>query len=66
LAALDGVLRQQPDYADAHWHLAGVLRDVGRESESQRHLRTFLALAPESPWATMARDRLTAVEPIVT
>jgi hypothetical protein len=43
-----------------------VLRDVGRESESQRHLRTFLALAPESPWATMARDRLTAVEPIVT
>ena len=66
LAALDGVLRQQPDYADAHWHMAGVLRDVGREVESQRHLRTFLALAPESPWAAMARERLASAEPIVT
>ena len=63
LAALDGVLRQQPDYADAHWHLAGVLHDVGREVESRRHLRTFLALAPESPWATTARERL-ATTPI--
>jgi tetratricopeptide (TPR) repeat protein len=62
LAALDGVLRQQPDYADAHWHLAGVLHDVGREAESRRHLRTFLALAPESPWATTARERLDAAD----
>ena len=66
LAALDGVLRQQPDYADAHWHMAGVLHDVGQKLDSQRHLRTFLALAPESPWATMARERLGAAEPIVT
>ena len=65
LAALDGVLRQQPDYADAHWHMAGVLRDAGREAESRRHLQTFLSLAPESPWATMARDRL-AAKPIET
>ena len=66
LAALDGVLRQQPDYADAHWHMAGLLHDVGRGGDSQRHLRTFLALAPESPWATMARERLVAAQPIVT
>jgi len=66
LAALDGVLRQQPDYADAHWHMAGVLHDVGRKVDSQRHLRAFVALAPESPWATMARERLDAAEPIVT
>jgi DNA-binding transcriptional MerR regulator len=58
LAALDGVLRQEPDYADAHWHVAGVLEACGRIPESRRHLRTFLALAPESPWATLARDRL--------
>lgn len=58
LAALDGVLRQEPDYADAHWHVAGVLEACGRFAESRRHLRTFLALAPESPWATLARDRL--------
>ncbi len=59
LAALEGVLRQEPDYADAHWHLAGVLYDCGRRTESRRHLRMFLALAPESPWATIARERLT-------
>ena len=58
LAALEGVLRQEPDYADAHWHVAGVLADLGRTAESRRHLRRFLVLAPNSPWATLARDRL--------
>lgn len=58
LAAFDGVLRQEPDYADAHWHVAGVLQACGRVTESRRHLRTFLTLAPESPWAALARERL--------
>lgn len=58
LAALEGVLRQQPDYADAHWHLAGVLADLGRRTDADRHLRTFLALAPASPWAKLAREQL--------
>ena len=58
LAALEGVLRQEPDYADAHWHIAGVLRDVGRSRESRHHLATFLTLAPESPWADLARQQL--------
>lgn len=58
LAALEGVLRQQPDYADAHWHMAGVLEDSGRPADAQRHLWAFLALAPESPWAALARAKL--------
>lgn len=58
LAALEGVVRQQPDYADAHWHMAGVLRDLGRTSDERRHLRLFLSLAPASPWARLARERL--------
>jgi tetratricopeptide (TPR) repeat protein len=58
LAALEGVLRQEPDYADAHWHAAGVLADVGRTAEARHHLRIFLELAPDSPWAVSARDRL--------
>ena len=58
IAALEGVLRQQPDYADAHWHMAGVLEQVGRFDDAARHLRTFLALAPASPWAKLARERL--------
>jgi tetratricopeptide (TPR) repeat protein len=58
LAALEGVLRQEPGYADAHWHIAGVLRDVGRPLEARHHLALFLALAPESPWALVARSML--------
>jgi DNA-binding transcriptional MerR regulator len=57
-AALDGVLRQQPDYADAHWHLAGILDGVGRAFDATRHLRAFVALAPDSPWARTAIERL--------
>jgi tetratricopeptide (TPR) repeat protein len=60
LAALEEVIRQEPGYADAHWHIAAILHDSGRETESRASLKTFLALAPESPWATMARERLTA------
>ncbi|MBM4012568.1 MAG: tetratricopeptide repeat protein [Planctomycetes bacterium] len=58
VAALEGVLRQEPGYADAHWHIAGVLRDMGRAADALHHLRRFLDLAPESPWATLARTRL--------
>ena len=58
IAALEGVLRQQPDFADAHWHMAGVLDQVGRTDDAAHHLRTFLALAPASPWAKLARQRL--------
>jgi len=66
IAALDGVLRQQPDYADAHWHMAGVLHELGRSGEARRHLERFLELAPESPWAATARERLEAAEPAGT
>jgi tetratricopeptide (TPR) repeat protein len=58
VAALEGVLRQEPDYADAHWHIAGVLREMGLASAADHHLGRFLALAPESPWANLARARL--------
>jgi len=58
LAALEGVLRQEPDYADAHWHIAGVLHEMGRGRDARHHLATFLTLAPESPWAALARQRL--------
>lgn len=60
LAALEGVLRHEPAYADAHWHVAGVLRDLGRSREARQHLARFLDLAPESPWATLALEQVTA------
>lgn len=58
VAALEGVLRQEPGYADGHWHIAGVLRDMGLAGDADHHLRRFLDLAPESPWAALARARL--------
>lgn len=58
LAALEGAIRQESGYADAHWHLAGILADMGRPADACRHLRWFLTLAPESPWADLARERL--------
>lgn len=61
IAALEGVLRQEPGYADAHWHVAGVLAEQGLTREARHHLATFLALAPESPWAATARQRLDAL-----
>ncbi|MFM8891039.1 MAG: tetratricopeptide repeat protein, partial [Planctomycetia bacterium] len=66
LAALDGVLHQEPGSADAHWHAAGVLRDIGQDAASRRHLEAFVALAPESPWAHAARQRLGTDEPLLT
>jgi tetratricopeptide (TPR) repeat protein len=58
LAALEGALRQEPDYADAHWQVAGILTELGRQADARLHLRRFLELAPQSPWARLARERL--------
>ncbi|MFM8893435.1 MAG: MerR family transcriptional regulator [Planctomycetia bacterium] len=66
LAALDGVLHQEPRSAEAHWHLAGVLGDIGQDAASRRHLEAFVGLAPESPWAHAARQRLGTDEPLLT
>ena len=58
IAALDGVVSQQPDFADAHWQLAGLLEETGRFDEARGHLEAFVRLAPESPWTDAAREKL--------
>jgi tetratricopeptide (TPR) repeat protein len=58
VAALEGALAYHPDYADAHYHLARTLDDLDRADEAEMHWRAFLQLAPDSPWAETARDRL--------
>jgi tetratricopeptide (TPR) repeat protein len=57
-AALEGALALHADYADAHFHLARALDELNRHDEAIRHWREFLRLAPESPWAAAARERL--------
>ena len=58
IAALLGALKYHPDYPDAHYHLARTLDELDRHEEAVDHWRAFLVLAPDSPWAQQARDRL--------
>lgn len=58
IAAFYGALDRHADYPDVHYHLAGVLEEVGRFDDARDHWREFLTLAPDSPWASQARERL--------
>jgi tetratricopeptide (TPR) repeat protein len=57
-AAFRGALEFHPDYADAHYHLARLLDRAQRPKEASRHWQLFMNLAPASPWADEARERL--------
>ena len=58
LAAFRGALRYHPDYPDVHFHIARTLDRLDEGHEAEQHWKTFLRLAPESPWADEARQRL--------
>lgn len=62
VAAFQGALAFHVDYADVHYHLANALDRLEKHDESALHWQNFLALAPESPWAEMARNRLGLAE----
>ncbi len=57
-AAFRGALEYHPDYADAHYHLARLLDRANRAGEASRHWQLFMSLAPASPWADEARERI--------
>jgi len=56
--AFRGALHENPDLADAHYHLAGTLERLGHADQAREHWQAFLYLAPESPWAEEAHERL--------
>jgi tetratricopeptide (TPR) repeat protein len=58
VAAFQGALAYHAGYAEAHYHLARTLDDLGRREEAHSHWSQFLELAPDSPWAEEARQRL--------
>jgi tetratricopeptide (TPR) repeat protein len=58
VAAFQGALAYHGDYADVHYHLARLLDELGRRDEAEACWRSFLELAPDSPWAEQARSRL--------
>jgi len=41
-----------------HYNLARTLDDLRRHEEANQHWQRFLQLAPNSPWADEARQRL--------
>ncbi len=58
VAAFRGALVYHGDYADAHYHLAKTLDELGDRAEAEAYWEAFLNLAPDSPWADEARIRL--------
>jgi len=58
IAAFRGALQSMETYADVHFHLAKALDGVNRQGEAIEHWRRFVELAPESPWADEAHQRL--------
>lgn len=64
VAAFEGALQYHSEYPDVHYHLARTLDDLGRRDEAARHWDHFLDLAPDSPWADEARERLRIEEPL--
>ena len=58
IAAFRGALAYHHEYPDVHYHLARLLDDCGSTAEAEMHWRTFLSLAPDSPWAEEAQNRI--------
>lgn len=57
-AAFLGALKYHPNYADAHYHLARMLDRQDQSAAALRHWQRFIDLAPASPWADEAQDRV--------
>ena len=56
ISAFQGAIAYHPDYADVHYHLGTLLWKQDRKEEALKHLRTFLRLQPDSPWAENVRE----------
>jgi len=57
-AAFQIALDRHPDYPEAHFHLAGVLEQLGQPDEAAEHWRKYLEFDQRGPWAEIARERL--------
>ncbi|QEG01035.1 Tetratricopeptide repeat protein [Stieleria maiorica] len=58
VAALRGALSMHEDYADVHYTLAKTLDRLGDDLQALQHWQRIVQLAPDSPWAAEARERL--------
>ena len=58
IAALQGVLTLHEDYPDAHYNLAISLEAIGDHATAIHHWQRYSQLAPNSPWAADAMQRV--------
>jgi tetratricopeptide (TPR) repeat protein len=58
IAAFQGALARDDHYPDVHYHLARSLDEIGSTDKATRHWIRFVQLAPQSPWAEEAIERL--------
>ncbi len=58
IAAFKGALDYHRNFADVHFHLARLLDETGKPDDATTHWEAFLDLAPKSPWAEEARQRM--------
>ena len=58
LSAFKGALEHHPEYPDVLFHTARLLDQMNRLEEAETHWKQFLDMAPKSPWADEARQRL--------
>ncbi|NLF72622.1 MAG: MerR family transcriptional regulator [Candidatus Anammoximicrobium sp.] len=61
ISAFQGALKYHRGFPDVHFHLARTLDELGRRDEAEVHWREFLDLAPDSPWAQEAENRIGGV-----
>ncbi|MEM8864465.1 MAG: tetratricopeptide repeat protein [Planctomycetota bacterium] len=62
-AAFRGALSQQPNFADAIYHLARTLDELEQGDAAEPYWRQFLSVAPAGPWSDEAATRL-GMEPV--
>lgn len=61
---LERVVRMRPNYAEAHYTLAVLLRDeLGNHLQADRHFREYLRLEPHGQHSEQAADSLLEVIP---
>ena len=63
IAAFKGALQYHRNFADVHFHLARLLDETGKSDDATTHWEAFLELAPKSPWAEEARQRMRKNQP---
>jgi tetratricopeptide (TPR) repeat protein len=54
--AYDEALAIDPSHADGHFYLAVTLEKLGASAEARPHWQVYRTLAPQGPWAELARE----------